>query len=331
MDDELTLEELVALQIPPLFRWQHLNRDLVIGLIGDRGDGKSTSGAVIATLDNMMQGEPCFSNMSISVEIECDAEVTKEYGLEPGIVKYESRHLNMDKFLKFDAEYRGGVFFIDEINIALADARRAMSSQNLAADDVGQQLRKLNSGLIYTCIHEMFVDWRIRDMTDIFITCRDTALSPEGLQRRQTPGEEISWQIMPMSRRLTGEKYSETGESLGPYYLRLRQFWNIINTWQRQSRTLTAGRVKAGELNILESPIVVAHKGKWAWLMDKLVGLHNAGFTSVSEQELDVEASQRGISRHDLERELYRMGLDAVNGLCPVPEFDLDRLVPSGA
>lgn len=267
-NEVLSLNDIVKFEIPPLLRRQHLNRDVVIGIIGDRGDGKSVGGSVLALLDYMLEGEPCWSNMSISCGFEIDAATAGKYGLDEGRAVFQSRELDKYKLLTFDPEYSKGAFFIDEINVWLADARRSMSNQNLYASDVSQELRKLESALIYTCITEMFVEQRIRDITDIFIRSQDTALSPEGLAQKRTPGVDFRWTIYPISRKLTGERYIDTRRTLPPVFLHARKFWGICDTLLRQQRrkfTVPIGESTA-DITIDESPVVAEHRHKWGWL-----------------------------------------------------------------
>ena len=133
---------------------KNFNRDLIIGFIGDRGGGKSIGGSQVVTRDYLVRGEPCFSNIEIRPSFKIDDQLSSEwigseYGLaDGGVANYSSQPLDIYKFLQFSDEYSGGVIYIDEINIALADARRSMSYQNLGSADVGQQLRKLKTALI---------------------------------------------------------------------------------------------------------------------------------------------------------------------------------------
>ena len=83
---EAALKLIVGKVLQPLFRHQHLNREVIIGLVGLRGDGKSGSGAVIALLDYLMNGEPVWSNMPIGVRIIVDDETSNKWS--NGIMKH---------------------------------------------------------------------------------------------------------------------------------------------------------------------------------------------------------------------------------------------------
>ena len=79
------LKKIVGYELKPIFKHQHLNREVIIGLVGLRGDGKSGSGAVIALLDYLMNGEPVWSNMAIGVSINVDDKTVCKW--TNGIIK----------------------------------------------------------------------------------------------------------------------------------------------------------------------------------------------------------------------------------------------------
>ena len=281
----LSLETLISYKVKPLFRVNHLNRDIIIGLIGDRGDGKSIGAAEIALLDwGVMPGEIMRSNMDISASITVSDEYAEKFNLKGDSVHYNSQYLDKIKFLRFAPEYYRNIFIIDEINIFLADARRSMSRQNLESDDVGQQLRKLESPLIYTCINEMFVDTRIRDLTDIFIKTEDTALSPLGLARKQKQGIEFQWYIYPMTRKLTGERYVDTKQRLGPYFIRGNSLWGIIDTFERQERKKLSDM--EAEFSTEKDESVKRFNDKFGWIGEKLSDLSAEGVSSLSNRDI---------------------------------------------
>ena len=310
-----SVKDIVQFEVPAILRRQHLNRDVVIGLIGDRGDGKSLGGGIIAICDYLVQNEPCFSNLAISAAFNISEAIAAKYGVQGGVAEFHSQELDMPKFLRFASEYKGGVFYIDEINVALADARRSMSNQNIEATDVGQQLRKLQSALIYTSIHEMFVESRIRDMTDIFIKTMDTALTPQGLVAKKKPGLEFEWALYPMSRKLTGERYQDTKQVLKAT-IKGHRWWGAIDTLQRQDRKKY--KVPIGEtgeadmeMTLTESPAMVAAKSKWGWLYDAIKVLHDEGYTEIHSKELweYLQLRERGISSGVVGDQLPYMGV----------------------
>lgn len=256
------------------------NRDVIIGLIGDRGGGKSGGGAQVCGRDFMIRGEPCFSNIGLSFSFDVPDEIAVKWGSGYGVttggqVQYQAEPLDINRFLAFDEVYKGGVIFIDEINIALADARRSMSFQNLGAADIGQQLRKLQSALVYTCINEAYVDIRIRDLTDFMIRTKDAAYVDDGMPHKRE-GEFFHWTIYPMTDKaaaIVGTYKKFTGKPDGgrPLYLtvRGREWWGSIDTWEHQQRRkYTKESVTASELGegIVESSNIVIAKRDWGWL-----------------------------------------------------------------
>lgn len=309
----LCLEDVVQFELPPLFRHQHLNRDVVIGLIGERGGGKSVGGSLITVVDYMLQGEPCWSNVEIKAVIDVDDATAAKYGLKGGQAVFKSKPLDKSKFLSFDPEYQGGVFFTHEINIWLADARRSMSNMNLIADDIAQELRKLRSAWIYDCIHEMFVDVRIRDFTDIFIQTRDTALTPEGMAKKQPQGVDFEWFIYPMTGKLNGERYADTGRRIGPVHVRGKQLWGILDTYQRARRERYKTKIGESPVNLEmeESSEIIEGLNKWGWLYEKLKGLHDEGYTEMHSEELweYLQLKERGLTPSQVAKQLAAMNI----------------------
>ena len=330
----LSIKDIVQFELPAIFKRHHLNRDVVIGIIGDRGDGKSLGGSVIVLLDYMVEDEPCWSNMAIKVGFDIDDATAGRYGMQGGTATFASEKLVLPELLSYHPRYKGGVIFVDEINIALADARRAMANQNLAATDLGQQLRKLQSAMVYTCIHEMFVDSRIRDLTDIFINSRDTAISPSGLSQKKKPGIDFEWTIFPMTRKLTGLCYKDTGKTLPPVYLHGQPFWGTIDTLERQERTkIKMGKDMTANIEFTESPQVLEARSKWGWLYDKLLGLHQMGRGEIGAAELwhYLEVDKRGLSTKMVGQQLGAMGITKRQGarghyIYIIDNFDLNSL-----
>lgn len=273
-DDVLRL--IPQFELPCIFKRHHLDREVIIGIIGLRGDGKSASGAVISMLDYMFEGLPVWSNMDIGCRLEIDDPTARRYGMKRGgLVEYRSERLDKQAFLQFDPHYRNGCFYIDEINMEFAEARRAMSNTNLYMDKVGQQLRKLKASLIYTVINEMFIDSRIRELTDIFIKAEDTALSVAGLENKKPTGLDFKWNIYPMSGYLLGREnsYYVTHKPMEPKYLKFEKFRGIYDTTQMQGAgvgkygvTFDKKDMRITELSMEQSPVVAKAVDEWGWL-----------------------------------------------------------------
>jgi hypothetical protein len=278
----LTREDCLRLipkhKLHSILRRHHLNREIIIGLVGLRGDGKSGSGASVALIDYLLEDKPVWSNMNISCNINIDDVTARQYGLNKGgSVKFQSEELDKEGILRLDPKYHDGCIFTDEVNMEFAEARRAMSNTNLYVDKVAQQIRKFRNSWIYTAISEMFVDSRLRELTDVFIKCEETALSVAGLESRKPIGQDFKWNIYPMSGYLAGREmsYGTTHKALPPVYFHFSPLHGIYDDKQAQA----AGKMKYGikfsredeggaitEMSTEQSPEIKAKIRDLAWL-----------------------------------------------------------------
>lgn len=269
-----SLDELIKHNVRALLRRYHLNRDWIIGLVGERGSGKSLGGANIALRDFMMNVEPCWSNMQIKMQVDVDDQAAAYYGVKGGSVTYEAGHIDKQAFLALDSRYEGGCLFFDEFNLEYGEARRSSANVNLMTDRAIQQLRKMQCGLVYTVLNEMYVDTRIRENTDIFIRCSDVAFNPLNLQGRMEQGVVFEWLLYAMSTKFAGNgmTYADTHKPIGPIKMQLKHIWNAIDTMERQA----AGMTKYTEtkslipLHLPEDPVVVQDRDRWGWLDERL-------------------------------------------------------------
>jgi len=270
-----SLEAIIGQNVAALFRRFHLNRDVIIGLVGDRGSGKSLGGANISLRDYGFSQEPIFSNMQMALNINVPDAVANIYGIHGGQVKYTAETVDKQTFLQLDERYEGGCFFFDEFNLEYGEARRSAANVNLMTDRAIQQLRKLQCALIYTVIDEMYVDVRIRDNTDMFIRCIDTAFKPENLRNKMQQGVAFEWTIYPMSVRLfgIGNTYTVNKKPIGPIPVVLKDMWGSIDTMERQA----VGQTKYSQavktllpVEMTEDPRTIRRRDKTAWLDERL-------------------------------------------------------------
>jgi hypothetical protein len=267
-----------------LRRW-NVGADVATGVVGDRGTGKSVSAATIATKDHMMVGEPCWSNLAIRgvLEITDDVEILlREYEEFTGLlierkpVIYQSQPLDMVLFLSEHPPYHRGVVLIDEINITLADAWRSMTNQALAASDSMQQLRKVQSALLFTCISEMAVPNRIRDGADVYIQTRDMAFINESSYYGQQQGMDYEWKVFPMTGKLAGyaNTYAELGRPYQVMRMHGRSSWGLIDTYARQKREKHVSSlyshpdkdIAADMPVVVENDTVEKDRALWGWM-----------------------------------------------------------------
>ena len=264
-----SLEDIAKHTVRALIRRYHLNRDWIIGLVGERGSGKSLGGGNIAVRDFAMNDEPLWSNMQIGLGIEVPQEFATPFGLERGLVIYKSEYIDKQAFLALDGRYEGGCLFFDEFNLEYGEARRSSANVNLMTDRAIQQLRKLQCGLIYTVLSEMYVDSRIRENTDLFIRCSDTAFKPENLSAKMAQGVAFEWLLYPMTPKILGQgtTYAETNKPVGPIPVTMGYLWDFINTYERQAvgKTKYTDSKEVLPLDMKEDPKVTKERETLSW------------------------------------------------------------------
>jgi len=269
-----SLNEIVKFNVRALIRRFHLNRDWIIGFIGERGSGKSIGGANVSIRDFMMNDEPCWSNMRMKLSVDVSDEWANRFGIaQGGRVLYEAEKLEKQEFLRLDSRYEGGCIFLDEPNIEYGEARRSNTNTNLATDTAVQELRKLQCGLVYAVINEMYVDVRIRENTDIFISCKDVALNPQNLNAKMKQGHVFEWYLFPMTARFAGNgnTFKDTHKPVGPVQITMRDMWGSIDTYERQLRDGKYSEMKQlMPVEMIENPEAVKEKDRWSWLYKKI-------------------------------------------------------------
>jgi hypothetical protein len=134
-------------------------------------------------------------------------------------------------------------------------------------------IRKLKTALIANCIHEMFVDNRIRDAVDNFVSCEDTALLPEGHMAQKAQGEEFNLKVWPMTRKLNGLRHWEGG--IVNMVLKGRPWWGTFDTTQRQERIKYQANKATMDVETMigEAPEVTEFRRKYDWLENRIMNL----------------------------------------------------------
>ena len=145
----------------------------VIGIIGDKGAGKTLLLAYLLYLDHL-EGRTIISNFHLS---------------------FDHKQKSFKELSKMPKYLQKATVGYDEFHIAV-DSRRATSNSNISFTTFLTQLRKRECILIYTTQLFSTMDKRVRDQTDIIV-------SPIG-----NDGEYFNYQVMD---RVTGEtiKYIE--------------------------------------------------------------------------------------------------------------------------
>lgn len=317
------LQLIPQFELKSILRRHHLKRTIIGGLIGNRGDGKSGISAAIGLVDFMLEGMPCFANMDIRCDLKIDDETARKYGLNyGGIAHYASKPINWEALLSFDPEYHGVLVVGDEINMEGFDARRSMSNTNLWGSNVAQEIRHLESHLLYTVIDEMFIDSRLRSMSDFFLKCEDTALSVDGLDRKQEEGMNMKIIPYPMSGYLCGREntYYVTHKPMLPVFFDFGLIRGIYDDKQLQAagKPKYATRFKkkdgsgdmAGVISVDDS-----HQqeqfDKWGWLGEEVRVLRNSGLPEIISDDLFIKlkTEERGLSREAVGARLGNFGI----------------------
>jgi hypothetical protein len=249
-----------------------IKKDLIIGLVGERGGGKSGSGAVLALTDFALNGTRLYSNMKISCEFEIDDATAREVGLRKGgIAQYKSLPIDMPKLLHFDEMYRNSIIFFDEINVEISEARRAMSNTNLFSNRLAQELRHLETSIIFTCISEMAVDPRWRDIVDIFIKSEETAYYAENIEAGKPRGVDFCWTVYLMNRCFNGHTYQETQQPIRNAIFHFKPWHGIYDDKEFQGAGMKKYGVQVNEsvsnmnVSIQDAPNVVKDVDEWEW------------------------------------------------------------------
>ena len=321
-----------------LLKENHLQEwhPLKVGIIGMPGSGKSGALGVIALLDDLLDERPVWANLGIHAPIHISDQLALDVGrecmmrgeLHPSIglprgggVEYAALPLNIKRLLRFDPEYRNGAVVVDEINVKLAEARRSNSNVNRWFNELDQQLRKLHLALYYSTIHEMWVDNRLRDMTDIFIKCEDPAFTVKGHRDKKRPGVDSNWYLYDMHGYKSGTPYPQSHKIYGPMPLNLKKWWGIWDTEQYQS-TGAAGysfSMDDEEEEDQAKPEPVAETSpidEWGWMEQPLTDImsecQDSRRVKISSRELltrlEVPRDMERLVKGELKRRLTYMG-----------------------
>jgi hypothetical protein len=231
------------------------DRDIVVGLVGGRGGGKSCSGAAIAIWDFLLCGFPVFSNMNI--------EVTVRYKQASKV--FRSTSLDRTSLLDTrtqDQMYRNCLIFVDEANIEMADAQRTMGNKALWFSYALQQARKRHICFIHTEQSEYHVTDRVRFQTNLYISCRDAAYQ-HGTPKPDELGRKSQWKVHDYSGILTGHSYD--GDPVMEPIFHMTPFWHSYDTEQIQTGEvdLPDFKKKKSDIEISESEGLAAKKEKY--------------------------------------------------------------------
>lgn len=175
--------------------------DMVIGLCGHRGSGKTVGAVGIGLFDYLLRGKDVWSNVPIEVKV-CYKKASRVYA---------TKDVEQVDLLDLEGGYKGGMVLADECNLSFASAYKTMSNPNQDFAGMVQQIRKRHMSVVWTAQSFMSVDKNLRWQTDFMVGCRDQHLSG----RDNVMGNKSEWRIYDIGG-LTGE-YSLEYELSHPY------------------------------------------------------------------------------------------------------------------
>lgn len=306
------------------FHRKNIKKDLIIGFIGSRGGGKSSSAAVTSLVDFDLDGCQVFSNMQVGLDILVSEQNIRDFssdfgysmtGVPEGIYHFRTKPLDLARLLLFDPEYVGGCLLVDEINVEFSEARRSMSNTNLLSNRVVQELRHLQCSMLYTSLSEMYVDSRIRENTDGFCKCLDLANTPSGISTNKKTGEDFSWKGYYMDSCFNGESYYNTNKVAFEAVLHFTPWQGIHSTLQYQGQDMKKFGIDLKNasrkdilpgMDIKQAPAVDEFREKWGWLADLVEQYRNNGWVEVECEKFwrVAKINERGIYKNNLSKAL---------------------------
>jgi len=210
--------------------------------------------------------------------------------LKNGLKELKSVPFDKLELVDLDEVYKNGLIFIDEVNIEIAEARRAMKQENIMFSYILQELRKRHLNIIWTAQNEGWVDDRLRFQTDILIKCKDVSPNNE-------PGQYSLWKAYDMSGMIREDLPHEKAKV--PFYTGVsfnKPWWNSYNTWQLQGAERVAEEKEQDNSQIAELADQVANYVKdLGKVLVKEVKMQFNIYDSRIVRLLNVELLKRGV------------------------------------
>lgn len=215
---------------PPFFSLRNFrnlkSRSIIVGFVGPRGSCKSVGAARTVILDFMLVGKTVWSNMEIGFNLVSNGQS----------VEMKSKPLDKLSLVELDEVYSNGLIYVDEANL-IAEARRAMSQENLMFSYILQQLRKRRLTIIWSAQSELHCEERLRFQTDIFIMCEDVSISKPNCGI----GELSLWKAHDFSGIVKGKSPNNSADAVFYQGVQwIKPWWNTCNTWEIQPKEASA-------------------------------------------------------------------------------------------
>lgn len=271
--------------------WDPDLEEVVVGITGPRGGGKTILAAYIASIHHLIREQPVRSNLPIYVPLHNDHD---------GVL-FKSEDLDTMQLFTLSQELTHGAVLIDELNLWFS-ARRSMTKKNELFNDIMQQVRKRALSLIYTVQSEMWVDPYLRFQTDMFMKLFDLRFSQWGKEQNVRRGIWFDVLIEDWSGCLTGHRYYEQQAPLkvtfyGP------PVWRIVDSYQQQDVFEAMANIQVDQpkmqIAVGRDEEVEQISQKYGWVFDTIETLRNNGTHIIDRDDLwatlGVETNQQKI------------------------------------
>lgn len=174
---------------------------MIIGYIGTRGRGKTLS-CVREAHEHYLNGYSIYSN------IKLNSQYFPGYKLIDGSM--------IKNYVNNDAQFKKAFFILDEVHVYL-DSRMGMSKRNVVISYFILQTRKRDVRLAYTTQFIDQVDKRLRQPTEIIVSCQNFINSKEQIQNNMVWDRETGRKYQDIFIANDYFDYYDTNEIVNPF------------------------------------------------------------------------------------------------------------------
>jgi len=174
---------------------------MIIGYIGTRGRGKTLS-CVREAYEHYLEGYEIYSNIKLNN-------------------KYFKKWNWIDNkmiinWVKGDKQFKKAFFILDEVHIYL-DSRMGMSKRNVIISYFVLQTRKRNVRIGYTTQFFDQVDKRLRQPTEVLISCQNYMIANGMFQKNRVYQKETGKSFYDTFKGSDYFDYYDTNEIINPF------------------------------------------------------------------------------------------------------------------
>jgi hypothetical protein len=174
---------------------------MIIGYIGTRGRGKTLS-CVREAYEHYKNGYTIYSNISL------DKRYFKTYE--------KISHKDIMGWVEGDVQFKKAFFILDEVHVYL-DSRMGMSKKNVIFTYFILQTRKRNVRIGYTTQFFDQVDKRLRQPTEVIISCQNFKDGKDVFQSNEIMEKETGRRFIDNFKANQYFGYYNTDEIVNPF------------------------------------------------------------------------------------------------------------------